>query len=191
MKKQERIQDLKNEIKGLTNELKETKEILKIVVDSAIKWKNKYKEIKKHYMNLVNEKQVFVDTKPEKIVNVEIKGDVIFNPNNNFYNSDLLEGSNIFDANNEIKIQENKTDEQKKNIPFEKPILTKKEISVCKKYEEISEEESSSLMKELNSDSNDDISLQGLSNNYSSSLINLYESAETLIKRKRRRRKKY
>lgn len=192
MKKQERIQDLKNEIKVLKNELRETKEILKMVTNGALKWKNKYMEIKRNYINLVKEKQIFVDTKPEKIVNVEIKGDVIFNPTNSFYKSDFLDTSNIFEKSSEIKLQTDRTNEcEKKNILFKKPELSKKEVSVCKKYEEISEDESSSLLQELNVDSDDDVSLQEISNNNSSNLINLYESSETLIKKKRRRKKRY
>lgn len=198
MKKQERIKDLKDEIKKIAKELKETKEILKIVVSSALKWKSKYKEIKRNYDNLIEEKQIFVDTKPEKIVNVEIKGDMIFNPTNNFYSSDFLDNSNIFETNNEIKIQKNNVSEHevKEKTLFKKPELTKKEIDICKSYKEISENESnenesSSLLKELDVDSDDDISLQGCSKNSFSNLMNLYESDETLIKKKRKRRKKY
>lgn len=201
MKKQEKIKNLKDEIKKLSNELKETKEILKIVLQNGLKWKNRYKEIKRHYDNLINEKQTFINTKPEKIINVEIKGDMIFNPNNSFYKSDFLDDLNIFGTNNEIK-ESNKKDESersdKKNVLFKKSELTKKEISLCKKYEKINEEseESSSLLQELDVDSqgldsNYNISLQRISNNSSNNLINLYEDDETVIKKKRKRRKKY
>lgn len=214
MKKQEKIQNLKNDIKKLTKELKETKELLKIVVNSALKWKNKYKEIKRDYTNLINEKQMFIGTKPEKIINVEIKGDIIFNPNNNFYNSNFLDNSNIFNTNSEIQIEKSKIDESeqkqktinnktevekskideseiKKEIPFKKANLTKKETDVYNEYKEIDDDESDSLLQELNISSDEDISLQYYSKNNSNSLINPYESDEMLIKKKRKRKKKY
>lgn len=201
MKKNERIQDLKKDIKKLENELKETKDLLKIVTSAAFKWKRKYKEIKRDYLNLIGEKQIFVNTKPENIVNVEIKGDVIFEPNNNFYNSDFVNDSNIFDINNEItsKRKVNETNEFKKKtsdeinepsekVSYKKPDLTKKESDVFSKYKEISESESESLLQEL--DEYSDVSLQYMSRNESNELVNLYESVEVL-KKKRRRRKKY
>lgn len=197
MKKNERIQDLKKDIKKLENELKETKDLLKIVTSAAFKWKRKYKEIKRDYLNLIGEKQIFVNTKPENIVNVEIKGDIIFEPNNNFYNSDFVNDSNIFDINNEVtsKKKMNETNEFKKKMPDEinEPSekvsdLTKKESDVFYKYKEISESESESLLQEL--DEYSDVSLQYVSRNESNELVNLYESAEVL-KKKRKRRKKY
>ena len=201
MKKNERIQDLKKDIKKLENELKETKDLLKIVTSAAFKWKRKYKEIKRDYLNLIGEKQIFLNTKPENIINVEIKGDVIFEPNNNFYNSDFVNDSNIFDINNEItsKKKMNETNEFKKKssneinepsekIFYKKPDLTKKESDVFSKYKEISESESESLLQEL--DEYSDVSLQYVSRNESNELVNLYESVEVL-KKKRRRRKKY
>ena len=201
MKKNERIQDLKKDIKKLENELKETKDLLKIVTNAAFKWKRKYKEIKRDYLNLIGEKQIFVNTKPENIVNVEIKGDVIFEPNNNFYNSDFVNDSNIFDINNEImskkkmnetnefkKKTSNEINEFKEKISYKKPDLTKKESDAFDRYKEISESESESLLQEL--DEYSDVSLQYISRNESNELVNLYESVEVL-KKKRKRRKKY
>lgn len=188
MKKHENVEKLKNEIKQLKDELKETKEILKIITNNALKWKNKYDEIKRDYSNLIKEKQIFINTRPEKIVNVEIKGDVFFKPSNNFYTKDFLDDLNILDIDEEINTS------RKKPIG-KKPALTKKEIDLINRYEEINQDESSSLMQPLNISSNaSHVSLQYYTqeegNNENDKSIDLDESYKNL-KKKRKRRKKY
>ena len=68
----------KLQIKKIKAELDETKDLLRMSIDETKRWKRLYNRLYDNYTNLLNEKQIFVNTEPQKIVNVEIKGNLIF-----------------------------------------------------------------------------------------------------------------